>query len=134
MGKRSLFLIKIDSLDIDVRDSFSGRLFGALGDGQLDSRYAIWLSPCGAVHTFGMRESMSIVFLDQQLKPMRVIANAWPNRVYRCPGARSVIEMARKAELALVQIMRELSSLDSLVHMQEYIHVGRIKARIENAA
>ena len=127
-------MIKTNSLNIQVRDSFSGRLFGALGKCRLDSRDALWLSPCSAVHTFGMQEPMSLVFLDQQLRPMRVISDAWPNRLYRCRGAWSVVEMARKTEQALTQITTELASLGSRIHMQEYIHVGRIKARIEYAA
>lgn len=127
-------MIKTHSLDIHVRDSFSGRLFGALAKGRLDPRYALWLSPCSSIHTFGMREPLSVVFLDQQLKPLRVIAEAWPNRMYRCPGAWSVVEMARKEEQSLAQITGELLSLDSRINMKEYVHVGRIEARVEHAA
>jgi uncharacterized membrane protein (UPF0127 family) len=53
----------------------------------------LWLTPCNAIHTFGMRYSIAVFFLDQQSQVIDVRTSVKPNRIAYCPRAHSVCEM-----------------------------------------
>jgi uncharacterized protein len=59
---------------------------GRAGEGLLIPR-------CCSVHTFGMRFSLHLIFLDDQLAPISVRGSAPPNRVFRERRADSVLEL-----------------------------------------
>ena len=126
-------MIRTTSLNIRVRDNFHGRLLGALMATAIDDRFAVWLSPCRSVHTFGMREPLSLLFLDESLAVVHRIAEAWPNRIYRHPVGWSVMEMKRKTHPQLEKIENEISGLSQLIDMHEYANVGRIEACVQYA-
>lgn len=71
------------------------RLRGLLGRWRLESDEALWLRPCNGIHTIGMLFAIDAIFLDQELRIVRVIENLRPFRV-TMPylRARSVLEMA----------------------------------------
>lgn len=53
---------------------------------------ALHLPACRAVHTFGMRFVLDLVWLDAGGKPVRVDRDVPPRRLRACRRARSVIE------------------------------------------
>ncbi len=53
----------------------------------------LWLTPCKAVHTFGMRYRIAVFFLDQQCQVIDVRPSVLPNRIAYCRRAHSVCEM-----------------------------------------
>lgn len=71
------------------------RLRGLLGRRRLESDEALWLRPCNGIHTIGMLFAIDAIFLDQELRIVRLIENLRPFRV-TTPHlrARSVLEMA----------------------------------------
>ncbi|MFN7949132.1 MAG: DUF192 domain-containing protein [Blastocatellia bacterium] len=71
------------------------RLRGLLGRWRLESDEALWLRPCNGIHTIGMLFAIDAIFLDQELRIVRLIENLRPFRV-TMPHlqARSVLEMA----------------------------------------
>ena len=49
-----------------IADGFFARLVGWMGRERLPQDQALWLVPCRAVHTLGMRCALDLVFLDRQ--------------------------------------------------------------------
>jgi uncharacterized membrane protein (UPF0127 family) len=82
------------AMRLRVRVTFFGRLIGLLGRSGLRPGEGLWISPCRAIHTIGMRFSLDVIFLDHGNKVVRTEAGVAPFRV--CLGgreARSVIEL-----------------------------------------
>ncbi len=75
-------------------ERFIDRLRGLLGRESLTGRYGLWISPCSAVHTFGMRGPVDLVFVDRQGRILRVDSGVRPWRMRRCGGSHGVLEMA----------------------------------------
>ena len=50
---------------------------------------------CSAIHSFGMRFPIDVVFLDGQGRPLRRISGLAPGRVAGCRGAAAVLEVAQ---------------------------------------
>ena len=70
------------------------RLLGLLGKRTLAPKYALWLHPCLGVHTFGMRFSIGVFFIDKHGVIVKTTAQLKPNRIALCWQARSVVETA----------------------------------------
>lgn len=80
-------------LDIILATSGLSRLRGLLGRPPLQPGQGLWLSPCAAVHTFGMRKAIDVLFLDAEFKPLKRVFGLQPWRFSMCWRARSVLEM-----------------------------------------
>jgi len=79
---------------VEPQWSLLGRMRGLLGRPALGPGRAMFLCPCGSVHTFFMKFSLDLVFLDRSLSVRRVVRNVPPNRiVFGGWGAHSVLEM-----------------------------------------
>jgi len=78
-----------------LANTFLTRLRGLLGRRRLAPTEALWLRPCNGVHTLGMIFAIDVIFLDDQLRVVKLIENLRPFRL-TVPhlGARSVVEMA----------------------------------------
>lgn len=70
------------------------RSVGLLGTPAPDPGLALWLEPCAAVHTVGMRRPIACLFLDADGRVLRVVPRLAPWRSARCAGARAVVEAA----------------------------------------
>lgn len=71
------------------------RLRGLLGRAALSPQEALWLRPCNSVHTWWMRFAIDVIFLDRELRIVRLVENLRPFRLTRpSRQAVSVIEMA----------------------------------------
>lgn len=53
----------------------------------------LWLRPCRAIHTVGMRRAIDVVFLDRHHRIVRVVHNMRPYRAAWCWRAYSVVEL-----------------------------------------
>jgi len=79
---------------VEVADSFSQRSRGLLGRNGLAPGTALWLKPCGCIHTFGMRFPLDLLFLDRQGVVVRWVRAVAPGRmVFGGWRAHSVLEM-----------------------------------------
>jgi len=76
-----------------VASSWRERARGLLGRDGLDVGVCMLLSPCGWIHTFGMRFALDLVFLDAQGRIVQCIRGVRPGRI-RWGGwrARSTLE------------------------------------------
>jgi len=55
---------------------------------------ALWLVPCGSIHTMGMRYALDIVFLDRKGHVLSWSESVLPWRVRQCRGATQTVELA----------------------------------------
>lgn len=82
----------IDS--VEVADDFWKRLLGLMGRRPLGRGRALHIDPCGSLHTFLMRFSMDAIFLDDELRVVKVVRDIAPFKlVFGGHEARSVIEV-----------------------------------------
>jgi uncharacterized membrane protein (UPF0127 family) len=53
----------------------------------------IWIAPCEAVHTFGMKISLDVFFLNREFQVKKIACHVPPMRVAICLSAHSVLEL-----------------------------------------
>jgi len=82
------------TLFLERANSTWDRLRGLLGKRTLAPTYALWLHPCSGVHTFGMRFSIGVFFIDKHGAIVKTISQLKPNRIALCWQAKSVVETA----------------------------------------
>jgi uncharacterized protein len=76
-----------------VADSALTRSKGLLGRASLDEDEGILLRPGGSIHMFFMRFAIDAVFLDRDLRVLRVAADLKPWRMASKRGAKAVLEL-----------------------------------------
>jgi uncharacterized protein len=79
---------------VTVADRGPARTRGLLGRQSLGEGEGLWIVPCEAVHTFGMRFAIDLVFLDRRNIVRKVRSSVPPWRMSGCLRARSVLELA----------------------------------------
>ncbi len=67
--------------DLTPADSVVRRMKGLLGRKAFCYGEGLWIKPCKAVHSFGMKFPIDVVFLDRQQCVIAVIASLPPNRL-----------------------------------------------------
>jgi uncharacterized membrane protein (UPF0127 family) len=73
---------------------FWRRSLGLLVRPPLAPGEALWLDPCGGIHTWGLRVPIDVLFLDRELTVLRVAREVRPWRWALAPaGTRSVVEL-----------------------------------------
>jgi uncharacterized membrane protein (UPF0127 family) len=76
-----------------VADSPGLRLRGLLGRPELADGEGLLLRPSGSIHTWFMRFPIDAVFLDRDLRVVRIAAGLAPWRMARGRRARTVLEL-----------------------------------------
>src|SRR5882757_956649 len=66
---------------------------GLLDAESLDTGSGLWIVPCEAIHTFGMKVRLDIVFLDKNLQVRKISSDLGPWRMSVCLRAHSVLEL-----------------------------------------
>ncbi len=83
------------AIEIKNAHNWWARLVGLLGTGSLNDQHALWLKPCGSIHTIGMRYAIDVVFLDRAHQVRKVASNIRPFSFCFAPrNTRSVVELA----------------------------------------
>ncbi len=81
--------------NVDLTDSIMERMKGLLGRDTYSPGRAMWFRPCSSIHTFFMRFSIDLVFLDRDMKVVDIRRNVPPCRmVFGRNGAWSVLEVS----------------------------------------
>ena len=65
---------------LEVARSLWQRSVGLLGRASLDKHSALWLEPCGGIHTLGMRFPIDVLFLDREGNVLKTVSNLRPWR------------------------------------------------------
>lgn len=78
-----------------LANTFLSRLRGLIGRRRLAPAEALWLRPCNGVHTWWMHYAIDVIFLDRELRIVKLVENMRPFRL-TAPhrAARSVLEMS----------------------------------------
>jgi len=53
----------------------------------------LWIAPCEAIHTLGMKWPIDVIFLDKNYRVRKVAADLLPWRIAICWTAASVLEL-----------------------------------------
>ncbi len=72
--------------------TWRSRLHGLAWLDEMPAGWALHLSPCRSIHTFGMRFALDLIWLDPDERVIEVARDIAPGRIRRCRRARSVIE------------------------------------------
>jgi uncharacterized membrane protein (UPF0127 family) len=77
-----------------VARAFNERLLGVLRFGALEPDAALLISPCASIHTFAVRFALDAVFLNAQLRILRLAPQIAPWRIRIAPlGTKHVLEL-----------------------------------------
>lgn len=81
-------------IEIKRANSILTRMLGLYAHRQLQFGDGVWLVPCNAIQTIGMRFPIDLVFMDAGGRVVRVCENVQPGRVvWRVREADSVLEV-----------------------------------------
>ena len=77
-----------------VADSMFSRLLGLLPRANLSEQEALWIRPCNSVHTFFMRFSIDVLFLNKENEILHIVSALKPWRATKIFfSAASVMEL-----------------------------------------
>ena len=80
---------------VETASSLAARMRGLLGRDGLARGHALHIVHCDSIHTFFMKFSLDLVFLDRGNRVVKVVSSVTPWRmVWGGPGACSVLEMS----------------------------------------
>lgn len=79
--------------EVRVAGTSGARRRGLLGVETLAEGAGLWIAPCEAIHTFGMKVAIDVVFLDKEFRVRKLVAKFAPRRIAICWRASSVLEL-----------------------------------------
>ena len=83
---------------VEIANTAWTRLCGLMLRRGLASGHALWIRPCNGVHTFWMRFAIDVIFLDREMRVVKLVENLRPFRLTMPKrAARSVIELPAHA-------------------------------------
>jgi uncharacterized membrane protein (UPF0127 family) len=77
----------------DIADTSQKRRTGLLKHQSLEPGQGLWIVPCEAVHTFGMKFPIDVLYLSKQKKVLKIRDNMKRSRMSVCLRAHSVLEL-----------------------------------------
>lgn len=78
---------------VEVADTAARRNRGLLGRTGLEPGQGLWIVPCEAVHTFGMKFAIDLVYLDRRRRVLKARSRVGPARISACLRAHSILEL-----------------------------------------
>jgi uncharacterized protein len=91
---------------IDRLTGFLQRAVGLLARSRVQHDEGVWITPCRAIHTIGMRDTIDVIFVDREDRVLRVDHDVAPNRLWlMCRQASGVIELGGGA-LSGIDVLR----------------------------
>jgi uncharacterized protein len=77
----------------DIADTSEKRRRGLLRHEKLDPGEGLWIAPCEAVHSFGMKFAIDVLYLDRKKRVKKIRHTMVPRRLSACLTAYSVLEL-----------------------------------------
>ena len=77
--------------------NFFERMRGLLGKQKLNVDEGLLIRPCSSVHTFGMRFTIDVVFLDNELTIVKTVKSLKPWRMAASNASYIVLELAENS-------------------------------------
>ena len=69
------------------------RAIGLLATRELQDPCGMWIAPCNAVHTFGMRYAIDLIYLTRDGVAIKIVHRLAPWRMSSCRHAFSTLEL-----------------------------------------
>jgi len=80
--------------DVRLADTPGARRIGLLRHDKLNTGQGLWIYPTQAIHTFGMRFPIDVVFIDRRMRVRRIYHQLAPYRLTTLVwSAQSVLEL-----------------------------------------
>jgi uncharacterized membrane protein (UPF0127 family) len=111
---------------VEVADSLLSRMQGLLGRRELPARHALWIQRCNSVHTFCMRFSIDVLFVDRALAIVGIhrALPAW-RITFPIANADSVFELPAGCLSAEVKVGDRLKVVESTTHADAHTSFPR---------
>ena len=77
----------------DIADTSAKRRTGLLKHSDLNPGEGLWIAPCEAVHTIGMKFPIDLVYLNKQRQVVKIRGDLGKWRLSGCLRAHSVLEL-----------------------------------------
>ena len=77
----------------ELADTASKRRTGLLRHTGLEPGQGMWIVPCEAVHSFGMKFTIDVIYLDRKKRVKKTRPQMVPRRISGCLLAHSVLEL-----------------------------------------
>jgi len=78
---------------IGIADTSATRRTGLLKHTALEPGEGLWIAPSEAVHTFGMKFPIDVLFLDKKRRVLKIRSEMARSRMAFCLRAHSVLEL-----------------------------------------
>jgi len=78
---------------VEIADSSAKRRTGLLKHSELKRGEGLWITPCESVHSFFMKFTIDVLYVDREKKVRGMRPNMKPWRVSACLTAHSVLEL-----------------------------------------
>ena len=82
----------VQSLHIRIASNFIERARGLSFSEPLPAGHFLYFPNCRAIHTFGMRYPLTVIFFDKEDHVLRVYEQVKPKRIVSCLSASAVCE------------------------------------------
>jgi uncharacterized membrane protein (UPF0127 family) len=79
--------------NVRLANDSGARRKGLLGVSEMDADSGLWISPCEAVHTFGMKMPIDVVFMDRKNRVRKISHALRPNRIAVSLVSNFVVEL-----------------------------------------
>lgn len=99
---------KIVSTKTKIAESFCSRLLGLMFRKDMDQEEALVFYKASSIHMFFMLISIDVLFLDKEMKVIKVVSGLKPWFVANCFGAYCTIELPAGRINGLVELGDEL--------------------------
>lgn len=77
----------------DIADTSSKRRTGLLKHSALQAGEGLWIAPCEAVHTVGMKFAIDVLFLNKKRRVLKIRRDMQGWRMSACLWGHSVLEL-----------------------------------------
>jgi len=78
---------------VGIADTSAKRRTGLLKHSRLEPGEGLWIAPTEAVHTFGMKFPIDVLFLDKRRRVLKIKSDMVRSRIAVCLTAHSVLEL-----------------------------------------
>ncbi len=78
---------------LEVADNFAARFKGLLGRKDLPDESGMLITKCNSVHMFFMRFAIDAIFVDENMRVIKIVPNFGPWRMASCSKARHTLEL-----------------------------------------
>jgi len=90
---------------VGIADTSAKRKTGLLKHTKLEPGEGLWIAPSEAVHTFGMKFPIDVLFLDKKRKVLKIRSEMPRSRMAACLRAHSVLELPSGTAAAMQTVV-----------------------------